>query len=277
MAPSFKNQIIELRDALTLSNCELVVAKKDAGEALTALSTVYRAMRLTWHQLRKIDSLKEEFEFQGSFLDDGTLRGRNVGVMTDHILTALEQIATAAAKAGFSLEEIKTEVEASAEGVQVHKDGLQQGYEVSLSSPLLRLNRICEWIDEEDQQIKAQIRASHEARLQGYRLSLESQGIACEDPEDNQEQSLLDGVDNPLMGQRVLHLEYQQQPSGGLSGVQVVVKKDETIELLKKESEDDNVPGASTEDTPSKDRPATKVSGSLIKGKGKQGWTKNRK
>lgn len=169
MAPSYKNQIVALREALTQSNAELQVAKADAAKSRTSASTIYRGISASWRNLKRIDCLREYLTSEATFLDEATLRGQNLEVMTDHMLVGLEQIVTACAQIGLTIERIRPELEASEEIVQTHRDASDIVCEIDLASPLGHLNRAFEWIEAEDQKIRAQVQASQELRYDSYK------------------------------------------------------------------------------------------------------------
>jgi len=198
MPQGYKQQVSELRDALTVSNAELAVCKTELRDTKTALSSVYRATSAVWLQLSRIDTLSEHIKGEVGFLDHPTLVGQNTEVMTDHILCALGQIATGAGDAALTLRGVQYELSLSEEVIQNHKDAVEVYSTADLKSPLAHLTSALDQLDKEDQKLRVQIAQSEARRYESYKATVDllEAGRPKDDARDESEKA---GTDQALV------------------------------------------------------------------------------
>jgi len=173
MPQSYKQQVSDLRDCLALSNAELSVSRTELRNAKTAVSSVYRAMSAAWMQLSKIETLNKHITGEVGFLDQPTLTGQNLEVMTDHILSGLQHIALGAGEAGLELRGIKHELTLSDDVVQTHRDAVDTYSLADLKSPLDHFTNALDLLEKEDQQLRVQIAYSENKRYESFKTTVE--------------------------------------------------------------------------------------------------------
>lgn len=172
MSPSYKSQIGELTTALAASNASVSVLKTQERNARQGLITVYRAVGAVWGKLASLPGHPAVLDSDPGFLTAKNLNPHNIDVMTDHILAGLEGILRGCGELALTSAAVGEALSIAPELIQTHHDGVEAYDPLDLSSPLLHLTNALDWLEKEDQQLRAQVRTSQAARLSAYETSL---------------------------------------------------------------------------------------------------------
>jgi hypothetical protein len=165
MAPSYKDQVAEVRGYLSQATAESIILKKDLKEALTALCSIYRGLAATVTRLRSIEPVRELIPEEMTFFKLADLRVQSSNTLADHILQAIEVLAVCSGKLGLELRGIRSELYATEEINQTYRDSGCYGASPDLDSPIGHLSSALEMLEKEDQSLRAQLRVSEEKRL----------------------------------------------------------------------------------------------------------------
>lgn len=160
MSPSYKEQVSDLKGCLALSNSTLTVIKEQKARSTGNCELIYKGIKSVVNGLKYFEHLKgTDILCTSPFSDDSEyLKIHNTDVMADRCLIGLESILDSLKLMDKQLLETKAELMRANEIVETHREGIAYSPPFTPTTPLTRISKIIESLDQENLDVKAFIK-----------------------------------------------------------------------------------------------------------------------